>query len=50
MDGDGCSGGGGWSSSFFSIDGGMTYYYLVDAIPYGIPNDGFFDELEGAIG
>ena len=40
----------GYSTSLFSIDVSQTYYVLVSEAPFGIPSDGFFDELEGVFG
>ncbi len=40
----------GYSTSLFSIDVAETYYVLVSEAPFGIPSDGYFDELEGVFG
>lgn len=40
----------GYSTSLFSADVSQTYYVLVSEAPFGIPSDGFFDELEGVFG
>lgn len=40
----------GYSTSLFSVDVAETYYRLLDEAPFGIPNDGYFDELEGLAG
>ena len=40
----------GYSTSLFSVDFAETYYVLLDEAPFGIPNDGYFDALEGLAG